>query len=401
MKMVRKNELKSMLQCQGKACVSIYLPTHRTGQEVQQDPIRLKNALSKVEERLLERGLRRPEIDDMLAPARELVQDGPFWQNQADRLAVLIDTDQFRTYRLADDTLPEDDQDLDRDAARDLEPLVVVGERFHIKPLLPTLRPDQRYYLLAVDLAEMRLFEGTQWGLEEIDPQSLPDSLAEALRYDDPERQLQFHTSTRTPGGIGQRPATFHGQGVSDDEKENILRFFHRVDEAIQPVLQEGAPLVLAGVEHLLPLYREANSYSNLAREAVRLDTEALEADELHERAWPILERRFAAARREAAALYEQLAGAGDERASGELEQVVPAAYWGRIASLFIARGVQRWGSFDPDANELHLRDEGAPGDRDLLDFAAVHTLLNSGNLYLVDRVEMPGDGIVAALFRY
>ena len=30
----------------GSPCVSIYMPTHRVGREMQQDPIRLKNLLS-------------------------------------------------------------------------------------------------------------------------------------------------------------------------------------------------------------------------------------------------------------------------------------------------------------------------------------------------------------------
>ena len=78
--------------------------------------------------------------------------------------------------------------------------------------------------------------------------------MAEALRFNDPERRLQFHTGAVTPGGRGDRPAAFHGHGVGQgvEAKTDILRDFHKVDEALQEVLRdEEAPLVLAGVDYL------------------------------------------------------------------------------------------------------------------------------------------------------
>jgi hypothetical protein len=51
-------------------------------------------------------------------------------------------------------------------------------------------------------------------GLEDV-----PTSIAEALKYDDPEKNLQFHTGT-TGGGGGERSAMFHGQGAGNDEQE-------------------------------------------------------------------------------------------------------------------------------------------------------------------------------------
>jgi hypothetical protein len=386
MNALSNSELKSLIECEDKACISIYMPTHRTGQEVQQDPIRLKNLLVEAEERLLASGHRRREMEEMLAPIRALVRNGLFWQHQGDGLAILSSSSLFRHYRIA----------------RGLVPLVVVGERFHIKPLLSLLSNGGRFYLLTLSLGQIRLFQGTRWGLSAVDLGEGPASLDEAIRYDDPEKQLQFHTSTRGPGGVGQRPATFHGQGVSaDDEKANILRFFHRLDQAVRSVLGGDEPLVLAGVEHLPPLYREANSYPHLVEDAIQADPEALPVDDLHERAWQIVEPHFAADRRAAAVRYAQLAGAGGERASDELEQVVLAAYRGRVASLFVAAGVQRWGSFDADANLVRVRAERAPGGEDLLDFAAVHTLLHGGAVYLVETKEVPGGSAVAAIFRY
>jgi hypothetical protein len=284
----------------------------------------------------------------------------------------------------------------------DLESLLVVGERFHVKPLLPLLSDDGRFYVLALSLGRLALFQGTQWQLSKVDLHGFPTSLDAALKYDDPEKQLQFHTGTRGPGGTGMRPATFHGQGVSaDDDKDNILRFFQRVDEGIQPFLQADEPLVLAGVGYLHALYRDANSYPHLMDEGIEEGADALTPNELRARAWRIVQPQFVSAREQAAALYRKLEGVGSAKVSGELEEIARAAYCGRIASLFVAIGLQRWGTFDSGTNAARLCHEAEPGSQDLLDFAAVQTLMSEGAVYVVKPEQVPGGGSAAAVFRY
>jgi hypothetical protein len=50
-------------------CVSIYMPTHRTGAETQQDPIRLKNLLREAEKHLFAKGVSTRDVQEMLEPA--------------------------------------------------------------------------------------------------------------------------------------------------------------------------------------------------------------------------------------------------------------------------------------------------------------------------------------------
>ena len=211
-------------------------------------------------------------------------------------------------------------------------------------------------------------------------------------------------TSTRTPGGKGERPAIFHGHGVAsaDDPKDYILRYFHRVDEGLRDLLRdEQAPLVLAGVDYLHPIYKEANSYPYLLDEGITGNPEELRAEELHEQAWAIVQPLFLAAHKKAAAQYRQLAGAGSEQASNDLKEVVPAAYHGRVETLFVAVGPQRWGTFDLDTSEVYLHQEAEPSDEDLLDLAAVQTLSNSGTVYAVEPEKVPDEAPLAAVFRY
>lgn len=388
MDILTRGELKILMGKYKGLCVSIYMPTHRAGRGIQQDPIRLKNLLGEAEEALTLSGLRTPEAQELLKPAGKPLQDGLFWQRQSDGLAIFLSSEAFRYYRLP----------------FDFDELVVVTDRFHIKALLPLLSGDGRFYILALGQNEVRPIQGTRYSVSEIDLEGMPESLAEALRYNDPERRLQFRTSTRTPGGKGQRPAIFHGHGVAsaDDPKDYISRYFHRVDEGLRALLQgEQAPSVLAGVDYLHPIYKEANSYSYLLDEGIEGNPEELRAEELHERAWAIVQPLFLTTQEEAAARYRQLAGAGSEQASNDLKEVVPAAYHGRVETLFVAVGLQQWGTFDPATNAVQLHREVKPGDEDLLDFAAVHTLLNGGTVYAVEPEKVPDEVPLAAVFRY
>jgi hypothetical protein len=68
---------------------------------------------------------------------------------------------------------------------------------------------------------------------------------------------------------------------------------------------------------------------------------------------------------------------------------------------LFVAVGLQRWGTFEPETNTVHVHEEAEPGDEDLLDFAAVQTLLNSGTVYAVELEKVPDEAPLAAVLRY
>jgi hypothetical protein len=386
MALLSRSELRKLLEHREEWCVSIFMPTHRAGAEIQQDSIRLKNLLGDVEVRLVEGGLRRPEAQELLEPAYGLVPQHDFWRHQSDGLALFVSPTLFRPDRLP----------------FDFEALTVVAGWFHLKPLLPLLAGDGRFYVLALSQNEIRLLQGTRYSVGQVDLDQVPERLADILKWDDPEKRLQWHT--RTGSKVDGRAAIFHGHGVAsaDDPKDYILRYFHRVNEGLSRLLaDERAPMVLAGVDYLLPIYQQANTYPHLLSEGITGNPEELSAQELHEHAWSIIQPLFHREQQDAAARYQRLAGANSQRASSVVPAVVSAAYHGRVAILFVSLGQQQWGSFEPATNTVHKHEEAKPGDEDLLDFAAVHTYLNGGEVYAVEPQQVPDDAPLAAVFRY
>lgn len=387
MDILRKEDLRQLLPPPGGMCVTIYMPTHSFGREMQQDPIRFRNLISEAQEQLQHSGMRSPDARKMLAPLEKFQDDGHFWQHQSDGLAIFLSSGSYNTFRLP---------------AR-FDELLVVAPRYHIKPLLPLLTGDGQFFVLALSQNAVRLFNGTRFSINEVDLGETPTSLDEALRFDDPESQLQYHTATSAPGAKGRRSAHYFGQGVGvNDSKTDLLRFFHKLDDGVSDLLaEEKAPLVLAGVDYLLPVYQQASSYPSLLSEGIAGNPEQLSKEDLHQRAWEIVEPIYQAAQQEAREKYHRLEGSGSDQASHDLKEIVRAAHHGRIETLFVALSRQRWGVFFPQENRLELHAEPRPESQDLLDYAAAHTMWNGGSVFANAPGAMPLGTELAAILRY
>lgn len=388
MDILTRIELEQLMRKEKQWCVSIYMPTHRTGVGTQQDPIRLKNLLGKAEKDLSDRGMGRRDVQKMLEPASVLLQDSYFWQHQSDGLAIFLSSNGIRRFRLP----------------LNFEEFVTVMDRFHIKPLLPLFTGDGQFYILALSQNEIRLLLGTRYSVDQVDIGQVGGSLAEAIPSDNHQMNLQLHSSGSTGGMSGAGSVTFHGQGGDSDEsdKNELLRYFRLVSNGLMEFLEgDRVPLVLAGVEYLLPIYKETNTYPYLMDTVITGNPDLLSADELHKSAWDIVSPRFQAAYEEAVADYRQLAGQASERAADSLEKIVPAASDGRIETLFIAAGAQHWGVFNLDTNEIELHAQMQPGDESLLDLAAVQSYLKGGIVYAVEPDKVPGGTTAAAVLRY
>ena len=377
--------LKSLIEQQGKWCVSLYMPTHRIGREQQQDPIRLKNLLAEAETKLLANGLRRPDVQRLMSPAQELLWDRDFWQHQQNGLAVFLTDDFHKVYRLP----------------VEFEELLNTGTSFHIKPLLPCLGRDIKFYLLAISLNNVRLFEGNADTISELGL-NFPTSLEEALWTDDPEKHLNMHSGSISMGQGKGGAGIFHGHDPADEDKTNILRFFQSVDQGLEDLLQEkNIPMILAGVEYLLPIYEEASSYQNLLEDRILGNPDRENLQELHAKAWNIVRPLFEESQKKAFEKFEQLSGQKSDLAVSDLGAAIKAARYGQVETLFVPLGMQKWGRFDAANEKVILKEEPGPENEDLLDLAATETILNSGQVFAVTPEEMPGGGEVAAILRY
>ncbi|SEM50888.1 hypothetical protein SAMN04489760_1194 [Syntrophus gentianae] len=380
MNALSKEELTTLMQRRNDWCVSMFMPTFRTGVESQQNSIRLRNIVRQAEDGLANSGLRTQEVKELLEPVQELVNNILFWRNQSDGLALFVSKDEFHYFCLP----------------FSFDELLVITDRFHMKPLLPLLHGDERFYVLALSQNKTILYEGTSQAIKEMSVDTLPNSLAEALQTDNPERQVKF----RSGKGVGQGGMmSGHGADI-EDVKGNLLQYFQRIDKGLHDLLKEGnIPLILAGVEYQFPIYREANSYPFLMEEGIAGNPKGASPEQLHRDAWAIVKPYLQKAENEALSQYNQSLGTG--LTSDVVQEIIPAAYHGRVGILFVAPGYQYWGIYNPGDDTVLLDEKQEPGNEDLADFAAIQTFMNGGTVFVVAPDLLPGGARMAALFRY
>lgn len=379
-----KSQVKTLAANHTGPCVSIFLPTHRAGPETRQDPVRLKNLLRQTGNDLAASGLKASAIKKFLAPAWDLVGQDFFWQHQDDGLAIFVSKQIFSCFRL-----PLEFQEL----------AVVAPRRFHLKPLFPLLTDDSHFYVLALSQNHVKIYQATRTRIREVEVRQMPKGLRDLMIEEPSEIQLQYHTAAA--GGAGGRSAIYHGHSAgAGHRKIRLLKYFREIDQSLHDLLQtDPVPLVVATVDYLFAIYREANTCPKLIMEPVRGNPDELSAVELHTAAWKVAWPLFAADRRKACQLYEELAGTS--RATADLAAVFNAAQQGRIEFLFVPVGVQRWGTWDRDKQRMEVHEEPSAENEDLLNLATLLVYAGGGKVYAAGPERMPGGETIAAVLRY
>jgi hypothetical protein len=391
MDILGKDDIKILLENKSDPSISLFIPTHKEWNEMDQDLIRYKNQISTVEKRLAESGMRSKEIEMFLKPAKDLFDNKEFWNHQSEGLAVYFNEHAFFTYRLP----------------IRVNEFLFINNIFYIKPLLPLLSADGRYFVLAFDQTETKFYECTKYTINEIPIKDVPTNLDEALKWDDPEKSLQFHSSTgdaTSKGGVGgKRSAMFHGQGVGGDDnyhKKNLQEFAQVINRGVDKILSgETAPLIIASVEYLIPIYKDANSYNYLYSNHLTINPQELNENELHEKSYKLIKPKFEEDQQKAYARYEQLSG--NSKASSNIEEIVKAAHNKRIEYLWVNLDRKQWGIFDEEKQTIEFNDEPLIKNKELLDVAAGKTLINNGTVYALHEDKMPIPKAAIAVFRF
>ena len=361
--------------------VSLYLPTAPEPERLKENEIRLKDQLKTLAGRLEALDTPGRQAKALVRMIGDAVTD---WRNgtRLERgLAVFAHAGQLRQHALPQ-TVPEG---------------VFAGERYHLKPLLAALEHNRPFYLLALSQNHAGLFEGDARGLRRLKPDgSWPGSLEQVAGTEPAGKTLHYHAGAR-----GGESAIYHGHGAGkDDVQPEVQRFLAAVDEALRELpLARRAPVVLAGVTDLLSAFRNLSDFPRLASGQIEGNVEHLGEDELHRRAWPLLQEQLEADRRDA--LGSLRASDPGMPVARQLPDALRAAVDGRVDTLFVAGDSERWGRLIESSREVTRHDDWQPGDEDLLDRAAVESHQRGARVHVMAAGELPGRDAVLARLRY
>lgn len=375
--------LAELASIQQPPCLSLYQPTHRSYPENQQDVIRFRNLVKKLDASLHQQ-YPSAEAHTLLAPFENLAHDEAFWSRTLDGLAVLSCPNLFRIFQLE----------------RPVSELAIVADSFHTKPLRRYLQTVERYQVLGLSLHKVQLFEGSRDAMEEV---SLAPGVSRALTEALDNESVEPHVTVASYGGTGQGTAPMHhgDGGKSDRAHVDAERFFRAVDRAVLEYHSHpsGLPLILATLPEHHQLFRQISRNPFLMAEGLEINPDVLQPDELRERAWQIVELQYQA--RWTALADEFAAAKSHGQASDDLAQVAKAATEGRVATLLIESGRQIAGRIDGATGRIEAADLSNPHINDLLDDLGELVEKMGGRVKVLPAELLPGRTGLAAIYRY
>lgn len=384
--MIPKKELLELAEARQPLCVSIFIPTHRTGRETLkgEDSLLLKNQLKEVKLQLEGRGMNVADSEAFLKPAQELIENSEFWRHQSDGLAIFIAGNFFRKYSVP----------------LYFEEYGYVSDEFYLKPLMPLFNGDGLFYLLALKMDEVKFYKGTRYSIAEIElSDRVPSRLEDVAGYDYEQKGLQFRTQPGNRGG-----GMFHGHGEEADAKmkNELLRYFRAVNNGILPLLPANhtPPLVLECLPFHFSIYQEVNTYRNLFSQPISRNSAEVDVLLLHEKAWGILQDYFDQHRREKIQQFLQWQGTG--KTSSGIREILPEAFRGKVDALFLEKQADIFGTYHRETFEVELDEEHIATNISLLNLLAIKVFEQGGAVFLMEKEDMPDTSSpINALYRY
>lgn len=374
-------DLRRLLEDHEAPCISLYIPRNRSYPESQQDPIRYRNMLREVERTLRQKHPVR-EFEPVLAKLRGFADDENFWIHATDGLAMFASPDYFAYFRLQ----------------RAVPERLIVADTFHTKPLVRILQSAERYQILAVTLAQVKLFEGNRDVLDQIEVDGVPKTIKEALG----DQLTDGYSSVSThAAGTGGPAGIFYGQGSRKDEVEiDRDRFFRVVDRAVLEHVSRpsGLPLILACLSEHQTHFRRISHNPFLLPQGIAKNPDALPLDELRVEAWAKIEPLYLERLERLKSAYMEAKAHG--RGTDDLEQVPEAIVQGRVGQLLVEAERSIPGRVDLSTGRVETGDLDDPAD-DLLDDIAESVLRTGGEVVVVPRDRMPTDTGLAATYRF
>lgn len=345
---------------------SIYLPSTPITRDVDAVQIELKNAASEVDTQLRGLGIHKKQVDDVAKSLDGLQSDREFWGFQRHSLAIFVAPGVVRAFRLANS----------------LQPLVAVGDRFDVGPLLRSVTFSNSGYVLSVAEGRTRLLELSADARPIELELDLPDEAEGVL--DDPKYQGRFDRH-RADGTTGDRI-----------ERE---RFCRLVQDVVLPHLADSTlPMILAASADLEPAYRAVNTYRGLLDQGIRANPEAFSADDLNSRARAILDAHYASKLADWRERFGTLRSNG--LATSQLSEVARAATASGVAELLFDMDSALEGSID-DSGVVREVSEPDAENYGIVDEIAARVLRSGGTVKAVRASDLPDDTPVAATLRY
>jgi hypothetical protein len=382
--LLTKDQFAELATFESSCCISAFIHTHVAGVEVNEkmDNTVFKTLLQQLAASLKQKNKDQDFIDRVLKPGYDLLRSDEIWNAMSPGLAVFISDGYFKYLRMP--VIPKEE--------------ILINTSFYVTPLLSMITNSDYFYLLVLSKKQAKLYRADAFSMVYLNIDELPNGVDDVVHFEEKEDQKLFRTGS-SGGGAG---ANYHGIGAGKpDEKAHIAQYFDEVDETLwkKVLSRENVPLLLAGVEYLIPIYKSVAQYKPIWDDAITGSHEHEDINTLYQIARKKMDPYFEERHRKALEMYYN--NSANELTSSIQDDVIPAAHYKRVWHLFVQKDEHIWGTFDEMNNTLTVHETQQDGDECLIDKAVIKTILNAGEVHVLPKDKMPGESKVAALMRY
>ena len=375
----RLDRVEELLRSSG-PCITILLPPYRPGEPGKSRAGLLKTDLQELAGQLEALGIPEQVSGDVVKPLKELTEDEASSAGSHFGRIIFRSRDAFEQFSLM----------------KPVKAQMTVGNYFQIRPALDELYLPPEFYLLKLSQKDVELIRCRDFRTERVKlPKGVPETMEDALAFKPPDHDLENRSSAgaSTAAMRGIRFGTASGR---ETQYAYLADFYRMVDRGVAELLHGGnPPLILAGVDEDTAAYRAIHTYPNLLSETIHGSArDASSQQDLFEEVYSIV--RADHVDRMAASLVERKERLAPARISMNLELILSAAAEGRVEKLYVNEGAQKMG-FLPDA----IRSARGRREEDLLNVAAVETILHGGAAFSLPANKLPDGASVAAVLRY
>ncbi|MGK6351482.1 baeRF3 domain-containing protein [Parapedobacter sp. DT-150] len=384
METLTAKQLNTVLGYHEAPVFSVYMPTYRAHPDNAQDPYIFRKLVQQFEP-AREKYAKDKDIQTIFSKFEALSDDYQFWQHNREGLAVFATRATFDVYRLR----------------RPVQPLAIVADSAHIKPLLKYLQASDRYHVLVLSTDTAQLYEGDRYQLDEIDltQQDVPDAMIDALDHE--LRDLHATLAAyRTTTGERWDVAQNHGLKKTDIDND-IEQFFRAVDRGIilKYSIPTRLPLILAALPEHHHLFQRITRNKQLLDEGIKINAMALSKEALRKLAWEVFQPRYDA---QLNAIIGEFRHATTKRlGADQIDEIVKDAYDGKVATLLLEENRMVPGRVVDRNNVIvHAENIDHPAD-DLLNDLAELVLHYGGDVWVIPKDKMPSETGAASINRF
>lgn len=333
--------------------VSIYLPIKRTEREGRRDDwdrIEFKDLIKEAQRNIAGtypdadvKGINQ-KLEYMLSH-----EDLPIWINASAGLGILVSNTDAYVFNMP---VPP------------VKSVVVVGERYYIKPLLRAAEYDYDYKLLLLGADFFALLDGDYNGVRyEPLPDNVKNYFAETFaEFDGETTALDYYS-------LEDHMPPYHGyKSRNDVKKEEAEKFFRYVNKAMNDdlVRDEDCEVILVTVPEHEHAFREIATFRQLLPEGIEKDGRNMTGKELKDAAIAILQKKRNAGIKELADKYGQDASKG--KGSDSLDDIGFALTERKVDTLFVEEGKGWPGTYDQNTGKVEYDGKTDPTDDQIID---------------------------------